>query len=114
NMTAVAISVILAFAFGYLLTLIPLVNKGVALSTAFGLVLASDTLSIATMEVIDNAVMFSIPGAMGTGVGTVLFWGSLIVSLVLAFFAAVPVNRWLLSKGRGHCLVHQNHPGHSG
>jgi copper chaperone CopZ len=112
NMTTVALSVILAFVFGYLLTLKPLVRNGMALRTALGLAFASDTLSIATMEVIDNAVMLIIPGAMDAGLGTVLFWGSLAVSLVLAFFAAVPVNRWLLSKGRGHALVHQYHHAH--
>lgn len=113
NMTTVTISVILAFMFGYLLTLKPLLNNGVALRTALGLAFASDTLSIATMEVIDNAVMLVIPGAMDAGLGTVLFWGSLAGSLVLAFFAAVPVNRWLISKGRGHALVHQYHHAHS-
>ena len=113
NVTTVAISVILAFVFGYLLTLKPLLNNGVALRTALGLAFASDTLSIATMEVIDNAVMLIIPGAMDAGLGTGIFWGSLAVSLVLAFFAAVPVNRWLLSKGRGHALVHQYHHAHS-
>jgi copper chaperone CopZ len=112
NMTTVAISVLLAFMFGYLLTLKPLLKNGVALRAAVGLALASDTLSIATMEVIDNAVMLIIPGAMDAGLGTVLFWGSLAVSLILAFFAAVPVNRWLLSKGRGHALVHHYHHAH--
>ena len=113
NMTTVALSVMLAFAFGYLLTLKPLVKNGMALPTALGLAFASDTLSIATMEVIDNAVMLVIPGAMDAGLGTVLFWGSLVISLMLAFFAAVPVNRWLLSKGRGHALVHHYHHAHS-
>ena len=84
-----------------------------AFRTALGLAFASDTLSIAIMEVIDNAAMLVIPGAMDAGLGTVLFWGSLAVSLVLAFFAAVPVNRWLLSKGRGHALVHHYHHAHS-
>ncbi|HSF67500.1 MAG TPA: DUF4396 domain-containing protein [Nitrospiraceae bacterium] len=113
NMTTVAISVILAFVFGYLLTIKPLLKNGVALRKALGLAFASDTLSIATMELIDNAVMLVIPGAMDAGLGTVLFWGSLAFSLMLAFFAAVPVNRWLLSKGRGHALVHQYHHAHS-
>ncbi len=88
-----------------------------AISTALrptsGLAFASDTLSIEAMEVIDNAVMVMIPGAMDAGLGTLLFWGSLAFSLVLAFVAAVPVNRWLLSKGRGHALVHQYHHAHS-
>jgi Domain of unknown function (DUF4396) len=113
NMTTVALSVMLAFLFGYLLTLKPLVKNGMAFGTALTLAFASDTLSIAIMEVVDNAVMLVIPGAMDAGLGTVLFWGSLTVSLVLAFFAAVPVNRWLLSKGRGHALVHQYHHAHS-
>ena len=113
NLTTVIMSVILAFAFGYLLTLKPLLHNGVGLRTALGLAFASDTLSIATMEVIDNAVMLVIPGAMDAGVGTVLFWGSLALSLVLAFVAAVPVNRWLISKGQGHALVHQHHHAHS-
>ena len=109
NTTTVAMSVALAFLFGYLLTIRPLLKNGVALRAALALAFASDTLSIATMEVIDNAVMLIIPGAMGAGLGTLLFWGSLAFSLVLAFVAAVPVNRWLLSKGRGHALVHHAH-----
>ena len=113
NMTTVAISVVLAFVFGYLLTIKPLLKNGVALRRALGLAFASDTLSIATMELIDNAVMLVIPGAMDAGLGTVLFWGSLAFSLMLAFLAAVPVNRWLLSKGRGHALIHQYHHAHS-
>lgn len=113
NTTTVAMSVALAFVFGYLLTIKPLLQHGVALRPALGLAFASDTLSIATMEVIDNAVMVMIPGAMDAGLGTLLFWGSLAFSLVLAFVAAVPVNRWLLSKGRGHALVHQYHHAHS-
>lgn len=113
NMTTVGLSVMLAFVFGYLLTLKPLVKNGVALPTALSLAFASDTLSIATMEVIDNAVMLVIPGAMDAGLATILFWGSLVVSLMLAFCAAVPVNRWLLSKGRGHALVHHYHHAHS-
>jgi copper chaperone CopZ len=113
NTTTVAISVTLAFLFGYLLTIRPLLKNGVALRPALALAFASDTLSIATMEVVDNAVMVTIPGAMDAGLGTVLFWGSLAFSLVLAFVAAVPVNRWLLSKGRGHALVHQYHHAHS-
>jgi len=113
NSTTVAISVTLAFLFGYLLTIRPLLKNGVALRPALALAFASDTLSIVTMEVIDNAVMLIIPGAMDAGLGTILFWASLAFSLVLAFLAAVPVNRWLLSKGRGHALVHQYHHAHS-
>ncbi len=113
NTTTVAMSVALAFVFGHLLSIKPLLQNGVALRPALGLAFASDTLSIATMEVIDNAVMLITPGAMDAGLGTLLFWGSLAFSLVLAFVAAVPVNRWLLSKGRGRALVHQYHHAHS-
>lgn len=113
NMTTVALAVMLAFVFGYLLSLKPLVKNGMALPTALGLAFASDTLSIATMEVIDNAGMLIIPGAMDAGLGTLLFWGSLAFLLVLAFWAAVPVNRWLLNNGRGHALIHQYHHAHS-
>lgn len=113
NTTTVAMSVALAFVFGYLLTVKPLLQNGMALRPALALAFASDTLSIATMEVIDNAVMLIIPGAMDAGLGTLLFWGSLTFPLVLAFVAAVPVNRWLLSKGRGRAQVHQYHHAHS-
>ncbi len=95
------------------MTIKPLLQNGVALRPAPALAFASDTLSIATMEVINNGVMLIIPGAMDASLGTLLFWGSLAFSLVLAFVAAVPVNRWLLSKGRGDALVHQYHHAHS-
>lgn len=117
NVTTVGLSVVLAFLFGYALTLKPLLGAGLPFSTALGLALASDTLSIATMEVVDNLVMLVIPGAMDAGIFTALFWGSLALSLALAFFAAVPVNRWLLSQGKGHAVVHRYHQasaGHSG
>ncbi len=113
NTTTVAMSVALAFVFGYLLTIKPLLKHGMALRPALALAFASDTLSIATMEVNDNAVMLIIPGAMDAGLWTPLFWSSIALSLVLAFVAAVPVNRWLLSKGRGHALVHEYHHAHS-
>lgn len=111
NLGTVALSVFLAFVFGYALTLKPLLKAGLSFSAAMGLAFASDTLSIATMEVVDNAVMLVIPGAMDAGIQTPLFWGSLALSLGLAFVAAVPVNRWLLSQGKGHAVVHQYHHG---
>jgi hypothetical protein len=83
-----------------------------ALVTALGLALASDTLSIAIMEIVDNAVVLVIPGAMNAGLADGLFWGSLIVSLVLAGTAAFPANRWLISRGQGHALVHKHHGHH--
>ena len=109
NATTVALSVALAFLFGYSMTLWPLLAGGMAFGTAAGLALASDTLSITVMEIVDNAVVLMIPGAMDAGLTSLLFWGSLALSLAVAFVAALPVNRWLLSKGRGHALVHSHH-----
>jgi hypothetical protein len=111
NWATVTLSVVLAFLCGYALTLRPLLRVGIALRTALGLALASDTLSITVMEVIDNALMLMIPGAMEAGVFEPLFWGSMVVSLVLAGLGAFPINRWLIARGRGHALVHQ-HSGH--
>ena len=109
NAVTVAVSTVLAFVFGYALTLWPLLNSGVAFKTAVGLALASDTLSIGFMEIVDNGVLLLIPGAMNAGLSDILFWGSLAVSLILAFVAAFPVNRWLIRIGRGHALVHAHH-----
>jgi len=109
NWPTVALAVVLAFFFGYAMTLWPLRKSGMAWGTALGLAFASDTLSMTTMEVVDNAIMLVIPGAMDAGLGTALFWGSLIVSLIVAGIAAFPVNRWLIAKGKGHALVHAHH-----
>jgi hypothetical protein len=109
NAVTIAVSTVLAFVFGYAFTFGPLLNSGVAFRTAVGLALASDTLSIAVMETVDNAVVLLIPGAMNAGLSDVLFWGSLALSLLLAFVAAFPVNRWLIRIGRGHALVHAHH-----
>lgn len=106
NWETVALAIGLAFIFGYLLTLLPLVRAGMPLGRALPLALASDTLSITTMEIVDNAVMLLIPGAMNAGLTDPLFWGSLLVSLILAGITAFPVNRWLIRRGRGHALVH--------
>jgi hypothetical protein len=102
----VALAVTLAFLFGYTLTSIPLLRGGLALSAVIPIALASDTLSIALMEVVDNAIMLAIPGAMEAGLANVLFWGSLSVALAVAGFAAYPLNRWLLRRGLGHAAVH--------
>ncbi len=107
--TTVALSVILAFIFGYSLTLMPLLKSGLAVRTALVLALAADTLSIVVMEVIDNALMLLIPGAMDAGLTSGLFWSSMAASLVLAGAAAFPVNRWLIARGRGHAVVHAHH-----
>src|SRR5574341_1172422 len=109
NAVTVVLSVALAFLFGYSMTLWPLLAGGMACRMAVGLALASDTLSITVMEITDNAVVLMIPGAMDAGLTSLLFWGSLALSLAVAFVAALPVNRWLLSKGRGHALVHAHH-----
>ncbi|HEX2088154.1 MAG TPA: DUF4396 domain-containing protein [Solirubrobacteraceae bacterium] len=103
----VALAVALAFFFGYLLTSWPLLRAGLTLGAVVPIALASDTASIAVMEIVDNAIMLSIPGAMEAGLGNVLFWGSLSVALVVAGLVAFPLNRWLIGRGRGHAAVHE-------
>src|SRR3954468_3186790 len=97
----------LAFVFGYTLTSLPLLRSGLALGAVIPIALASDTLSIATMEVGDNAIVLLVPGAMEAGMGDRLFWGSLAFALAIAGAVAVPVNRWLIARGRGHAVVHE-------
>jgi hypothetical protein len=109
NTASIAASVVLAFFFGYALTFGPILQAGVPARRAVGLTIGSDTISIATMEVVDNAFILVIPGAMAAGLSDGLFWWSLITSLVIALFVTVPVNRWLIARGRGHALVHQLH-----
>jgi hypothetical protein len=109
NMATTVIAVLLAFAFGYALTMLPLLRSGMSRTAAVRLALAADTASIALMEVIDNAIMWVIPGAMDAGLGTRLFWASLALSLVVAGIAAWPLNRWLIARGRGHAVVHAHH-----
>jgi hypothetical protein len=110
--STIALSVTLAFAFGYALTMIPLIRHGLALGDVAKLALASDTASITIMEIVDNAIMLAIPGAMSAGLTSPLFWGSLIGSLIIAGAAAYPVNRWLIARGRGHAVVHAYHGHH--
>jgi hypothetical protein len=107
NGATVVLSVLLAFGFGYSLTSLPLLRAGLALAAVVPIALASDTFSIATMELVDNAVVLAIPGAMDAGLASLLFWGSLSFSLAVAFVAAVPVNRWLIGRGKGHAAVHR-------
>jgi Domain of unknown function (DUF4396) len=109
NTASITLAVVLAFLFGYGFTLYPLLRSGMTLPNAAGIAFAADTISIAIMEVVDNAVMLLIPGAMQAGVGDVLFWVSLVFSLFAAFLAALPVNRWLIAHGRGHAVVHSHH-----
>src|SRR4051794_8302633 len=107
NLGTVAISVALAFVFGYGLTSLPLLRAGLALAAVVPIALASDTLSIATMEVVDNAIVVAVPGALDAGLGSLLFWGSLAFALVVAGIAAFPVNRYLIARGKGHAVVHE-------
>ena len=109
NSASIAISVALVFAFGYALTLGPILGAGVPLRRAAGLTVASDTISIATMELIDNAFLLVVPGAMAASLSNGLFWWSLALSLAIAFVITVPVNRWLIARGRGHAVVHHHH-----
>ena len=109
NAASIALAIVLAFAFGYGLTLRPLVFGGVGLGTALGLALAADTFSITVMEIVDNAVVLLVPGAMDASITDALFWGSLAFALAVAFVAAFPVNRWLISRGRGHAVIHHTH-----
>jgi hypothetical protein len=109
DMETIALAVVLAFFFGYSLTMLPLLRAGIAFGAAVPLALASDTISIAIMEVVDNAIMLLIPGAMGAGLDNFRFWASLAVALVIAGAFAYPVNRWLISRGKGHAVVHEHH-----
>jgi hypothetical protein len=109
NGPTIALAVGLAFLFGYSFTAVPLLRSGLALGTVLPLALAADTFSIAVMEIVDNAMMLAIPGAMDAGLGDARFWVSLAVALAVAFAAAVPVNRWLIARGRGHAVVHAHH-----
>ncbi|HEU5243829.1 MAG TPA: DUF4396 domain-containing protein [Gaiellaceae bacterium] len=109
NATSIAVSVALAFLFGYALTIRPVLRAGVGFRRAVGVALASDTVSIATMEIVDNAFILIVPGALAAGLADGLFWWSLGLSLVIAFVLTVPVNRWLIARGRGHAVVHELH-----
>jgi hypothetical protein len=105
----IVLAVALAFFFGYSFTMVPLLRSGLVLSTAVPIALAADTVSITIMEIVDNAIMLAIPGAMDAGLGNLRFWGSLAFALVVAGAAAYPVNRWLIARGRGHAVVHGHH-----
>jgi hypothetical protein len=109
NLPTIVLSIGLAFLFGYSLSILPLLKAGVSFTQAAKLILAADTLSIATMEVVDNGVMAGIPGAMNAGLVNPVFWIGMIISLAVAFLAAYPVNRYLLKRGKGHALVHAYH-----
>ena len=107
DFATIVLAIGLAFVFGYSLTSLPLLRAGLALATVVPIALASDTLSIAVMEIVDNAILLVIPGAMEAGLDDVLFWGSLAFALAVAGLFAFPVNRWLLKRGKGHAVVHE-------
>jgi Domain of unknown function (DUF4396) len=112
NTATVVLSIALAFVFGYALTMRGVLASGVGVREALKIALAADTVSIAVMEIVDNAIMITIPGAMDAGLANLLFWGSLAASLVIAGAVAFPVNRWLILRGKGHAVVHAHH-GHA-
>jgi len=107
DLGTIVLAVALAFLFGYTLTSLTLLRAGIALGAVIPIALASDTLSIAVMEIVDNGVMLVVPGAMEAGLGDVLFWGALSFALVVAGLVALPVNRWLIARGKGHAVIHE-------
>jgi hypothetical protein len=109
DVASIALAIVLAFVFGFGLTVQPLLSSGLAVRAALGLAFAADALSITVMEIVDNAIVVLIPGAMNAAITTTLFWGSLALSLAVAGVAAYPVNRWLIARGRGHAVIHGHH-----
>jgi hypothetical protein len=109
DLGTIVLAVLLAFFFGYLLTSLPLLRSGMALGAVVPIALASDTISITIMEVVDNAIMLLIPGAMDAGLDDIGFYLALAAALLIAGVAAFPANRWLISRGKGHAVVHQHH-----
>ncbi|MCX5046613.1 DUF4396 domain-containing protein [Aldersonia sp. NBC_00410] len=109
NGTTVVLSVVLAFAFGYALTMRAVLAAGTGLRRAVRVALAADTISIAVMEIVDNVVLTQVPGAMHAGLADALFWGTLVTALAVAFVVTVPVNKWLIGRGRGHAVMHPYH-----
>jgi uncharacterized protein DUF4396 len=109
DLATIALAVVLAFFFGYALTSLPLLRAGMALGAVVPIALASDTISIAVMELVDNAILLLIPGAMDAGLDDVGFWLALAVALLIAGAVAFPVNRWMIGRGKGHAVVHRHH-----
>lgn len=112
DVATIVLAVVLAFLFGYSFTIGPVLRAGVTLRAAIGVALAADTVSITVMEIMDNTVMVVIPGAMDAGLANWLFWGSLAGSFVVAFIVTVPVNYWMIGRGKGHAVVHKYHNHH--
>jgi hypothetical protein len=111
DVQTIALAVALAFVFGYAFTIGPVMRSGLTLRAAIPVALAADTLSITTMEIVDNAVLLLVPGAMDARLDSALFWGALAVALAVAFVVTLPVNRWLIGRGKGHAVVHRYHGG---
>ena len=109
NAASIVLGIVLAFVFGYGLTFVPLLRAGMPLLRATGITFAAETVSITTMEIVDNVVVLAVPGAMDAGLADILFWGSLALSLAFAFVAAFPVNRWLINRGLGHAVMRGMH-----
>jgi hypothetical protein len=109
NLASIVVAIPLAFFFGYSFTAVPLLRSGLALAVVLPIALAADTVSITVMEIVDNAIVLVIPGAMEAGLADLLFWGSLAFALAVAWVAAFPVNRWLIARGRGHAVMHEHH-----
>jgi hypothetical protein len=109
NAASIALAVVLAFFFGYTLTSVPLLRSGMTIRQAAPVAFASDTASIATMEIVDNLFILVVPGAIAASLSDALFWWSLAVSLLIAGVVAFPVNRWLVARGKGHAVVHSHH-----
>ena len=114
DLATMVLAIVLAFLFGYSLTMLPLLRSGLALGAVVPLALAADTFSITVMEIVDNAIMLAIPGAREATLSDALFWGSLAAALAIAFLAAFPVNRWLIARGKGHAVVHAHHGAKTG
>ncbi len=109
NLATVGLAIALAFLFGYMFSIWPILSSGVSARQAIKITLAADTVSITSMEIVDNLIIVLIPGAMAAGLNSGLFWGSLAVALGIAFIVTVPVNRFLIARGKGHALVHEHH-----
>ena len=109
DVATIVLAIVLAFFFGYLLTFLPVRRAGLSFGAAVKVALAADTVSILVMEIVDNAIILAVPGAMEAGLSDPLFWGSLAVSLAVAFVVTVPVNRAMIGRGRGHAVAHQHH-----
>ena len=114
NAVQIPLAIVLAFVFGYALTMQPVLRAGVPFRNASGIALASDTVSISIMEAVDNVFVLAVPGAINAGLGDSKFWWSIALGFVIAFLPATVANRWLIARGKGHAVVHEYHHGHHG